>query len=297
MIARLAVVALLAALLVVAAALAYPRWATRPRPATLDAAATGLPVVAVTIPSASGALLAGWFLPANGSGAVLLLHGAKSNRLVLVERMRMLREAGYSTLAIDFQAHGESTGDRITMGERESLDARSALAWLRARLPGERIAVLGISMGGAAILVGKPIAADAVIVESAFPDAASAAANRLAEVLGPAGRLLTPVFLAAQYWGAGVDADKLRPIDGIGRLHVPIFVMTGADDRGTTPQESQALFDRANPPKFYWEVPGAWHVDLAAIGGPAYRERLLSFLHFALRETGGGALAGRRRNR
>ena len=57
--------------------------------------------------------------------------------------MQFLRGAGYSTLAIDFQAHGESTGDQITMGQLESLDARSALKWLRARLPGEPLRCLG----------------------------------------------------------------------------------------------------------------------------------------------------------
>src|SRR5271170_187030 len=140
--------------------LAFIRYELRPRRARLDPAATGLPVEAIVIASTSGARLSGWYLPGAGRGAVLLLHGAKSNRLVLVDRMRFLRDAGYATLAIDFQAHGESTGDRITLGRLESLDARSALAWLRARLPGEPVAVLGISMGGSATLIGQPIEAD-----------------------------------------------------------------------------------------------------------------------------------------
>jgi uncharacterized protein len=261
----------------------------RPRPARLDAAATGLPVESVVIPSRSGARLAGWFLPGGGHGGVLLLHGVNANRLVLVERMRMLREAGYATLAIDFQAHGESTGDRITLGELESEDARSALAWLRARLPGERLAVLGISMGGAAALIGEPIQADAVIVESTFPDLASAVSNRLALLLGPLGRTFAPLVLTAMRLVGGVDASRLRPIDGIGRLHAPILVMTGAEDKKTTTEESRALFAKANPPKSYWEAPGAWHVDLAAVGGAAYREHLLDFLNATLRASPGSA--------
>jgi uncharacterized protein len=147
MMARAAMLAVAALALAAGSFLAFIRYQIRPRRARLDPAATGLPLEAVAIPSSSGARLAGWFLPGAGRGAVLLLHGAKSNRLVLVERMRFLREAGFSTLAIDFQAHGESTGDRITMGQVESLDARSALKWLRASLPGEPLAALGISMG------------------------------------------------------------------------------------------------------------------------------------------------------
>jgi uncharacterized protein len=263
--------------------LVVTRYELRPRRARLDPVATGLPVEAVVIPSSSGAMLAGWFLPGAGRGAVLLLHGAKSNRLALIERMRFLRDTGYSTLAIDFQAHGESTGDRITLGQLESLDARSALKWLRARLPGEPVAALGISMGGVAVLIGQPIDADAVIVESASLDLAHAVSNRLAVKYGALGRLFTPFVLSAMRIAAGIDASRLRPIDGIGRLHKPIFVMTGADDPKTTVAEVRELFAAASPPKRYWEVPGAQHWDLSFVGGEAYRERLLDFLASTLR--------------
>jgi alpha-beta hydrolase superfamily lysophospholipase len=251
-----------------------------------------LPVEAVAIPSSSGARLAGWFLPGAGRGAVLLLHGAKSNRLVLVERMRFLRGAGYSTLAIDFQAHGESTGDRITMGQLESLDARSALKWLRARLPGEPVAVLGVSMGGSATLIGQPIEADAVIVESVALDSVAAVSNRLALRFGQLARLFTPFVLGAMRIASGIDVSKLRPIEGIARLHKPIFVMTGAEDQKTTVAEGRALFAAANPPKSYWEMPGAQHIDLLFAGGHAYRERLLEFLDASLRSPPDRPLTG-----
>jgi alpha-beta hydrolase superfamily lysophospholipase len=154
------------------ALVAFVRHGLRPRRARLDPALTELPVETVAIVSLSGATLAGWFVAGDGRGGVLLLHGAKSNRLTHVERMRTLHNAGYSTLAIDFQAHGESTGNRITLGQREALDARSALEWMRARMPGERLAALGVSMGGAAALIGGPIRTDALIVESVFADLA-----------------------------------------------------------------------------------------------------------------------------
>jgi alpha-beta hydrolase superfamily lysophospholipase len=263
--------------------LAFIRYELRPRHARLDPAATRLPVEAVVIPSSSGARLAGWYLRAAGRGAVLLLHGVESNRLVLVERMRFLRDAGYSTLAVDFRAHGESTGERITFGQLESGDARSSLAWLRARLPGQPVAVLGISMGGAAVLIGPPIEADAVIVESAYPDFASTVSNRLALAFGPLGRLFAPCVLAAMRITGGIDASKLRPIEGIGRLHKPILIMIGAEDPKTTVAESRALFAMANPPKSYWETPGAQHIDLSFAGRDAYRERLLDFLASSLR--------------
>ena len=146
----------------------------RPRRVRLDPSAAGVPVEALTIHPAQAETLAAWFARGVRGGGVLLLHGAKSNRLIHVQRLRMLAEEGYSVLAIDFQAHGESSGACITLGRKESLDARSALDWMRSRLPGERLAVLGVSMGGTAALVGEAApAADAVIVESVSADLAS----------------------------------------------------------------------------------------------------------------------------
>ena len=82
---------------------------------------------------------------------------------------------------------------------------------------------------------------------------------------------------------AGIDRRRIQPIEAISRFHAPILVLTGAEDIKTTKEESRALFARANPPKFYWEAPGAGHIDLAYAGGEAYWERLLGSLASTLR--------------
>ncbi len=284
MVVRVLQISALIAIVAVAALIGLVRYMLRPRRARLDPTATGLPVESMTIPSCSGETLAGWYLAGGSGGGVLLLHGVKSNRLTHVERLRRLQQEGYSCLAIDFQAHGESSGACITLGQKESLDVRSALEWMRRRLPNERLAVLGVSMGGAATLIGEtPVDAEAVIVELAFADLASSVGSRLGRLLGPAGRAATPVVLLAMRAAAGIEARRLRPIETIGRLHAPILVLTGADDVKTTLEESRALFDRANPPKEFWAAPGAAHIDLAFAGGEAYWERLLRFLGSTLR--------------
>ena len=88
-----------------------------------------------------------------------MMHGVRANRMSMVERARILHASGFSVLLFDFQAHGESPGKRITFGYLEALDAEAAVAFVRQRLPGERIGAVGTSLGGAAALLRSCAAA------------------------------------------------------------------------------------------------------------------------------------------
>ena len=78
---------------------------------------------AVEIASRSGSLLHGWLVPGRpGGGAVLLMHGVRSNRQSMI-RAELLNAHGFAVLLFDFQAHGESPGNRITFGHLEAMDA------------------------------------------------------------------------------------------------------------------------------------------------------------------------------
>jgi fermentation-respiration switch protein FrsA (DUF1100 family) len=54
--------------------------------------------------------------------------------------------------------------------------------------------------------------------------------------------------------------------------------MSGAEDRHTRPEESQAMFAAAPEPKEFWLVPGAAHEDLHAVAKAEYERRVLAFL-------------------
>ena len=70
-----------------------------------------LPGRNVEFQSASGAMIRGWLIPGTkGAGAVALMHGYRGDRTQLINRAPFLHQAGYTILAFDFQAHGESGG-------------------------------------------------------------------------------------------------------------------------------------------------------------------------------------------
>ena len=60
------------------------------------------------------------------------MHGVRSTRVGVTNRVRFLREAGYSVLLFDFQAHGKSGGEHISYGKLESRDAEAAVAFVKA---------------------------------------------------------------------------------------------------------------------------------------------------------------------
>src|SRR5690348_4173820 len=222
----------------------------------------GLEARTVKFPSRSGSLIRAWFAPGRpGAGAVLLLHGMGGNRTSMLTRASFLHRAGFTILAPDFQAHGESPGRHITFGELESFDAEAALAFLRQIAPGERIGIIGISMGGAATLVGtKPLTADALVLESVYPTFKDAVADRLHTWLGPFGFLgtaMTPLLIDLVAPEIGVDPARLRPIDVIGEVKQPLLLIAGTDDHYTSLEESRALYARATSQKELWEVSGA----------------------------------------
>lgn len=234
---------------------------------------------AVSFPDPEGQPIHGWFVDGiKGHGAILLLHGVRADRRIMVDRARFLHAAGYAVLLIDFQAAGESPGKAITFGYREASDVKASLRYLHARLPGERVGIIGTSMGGAATILAEPyVDADAVVLEQVYPTIRQATEDRLAIYLGPMGPWLAPLLLAPMHHRLGIYPEQLRPIDHIGHLTMPKLLIVGDSDLDTTIDESYAMFRAAKGPKELWIVHGAKHVDMYGYAGADYKVRVLNF--------------------
>ncbi len=272
----------------IGAALGVGEWLSHPATRTIGPQPPDLLAREVRIGTAPAGHVAGWFAPGQrGRGAVLLLHGVRADRTQMLGRARFLNRAGYAALLVDLPAHGQSTGDRITFGAREAAGVRAALEFQRRESPGERIAVIGVSLGAAATVLALPSPApDAVVLESMYSTIEDAVTNRLSMVLGPAGAVLAGPLLWQLPLRAGVTTSDLRPIERIPRLGAPVLIASGTQDRHTTWAETERLFDAAAVPKEIWRVEGAGHVDLHACGPGEYERRVLGFLAKHLRSEG-----------
>lgn len=258
---------------------------TRPARSATGAPPETLGAIALSFPSASGSTLSAWFVPGlSGHGAVLLLHPLRANKRAMLARARFLNRAGHALLLLDMQAHGESGGERIGFGHSEAADVEAATAQLRSLVPGEKLGVLGVSLGAAAFLYSPAQTAyAAAVLESVYPSMDDAVANRLRIHFGPAGHWLAPLLLLQLEPRLGVAARELSPRERLAQLRVPVLIVHGTEDRHTTVAAAERSYAAVPGEKAFYAVAGAAHVDLHAHAGAAYERRILAFFADRLR--------------
>ena len=220
-----------------------------------------------------------------GAGAILLVHAIRSDKRALLPRARFLHAQGFSLLLLDLQAHGESEGDRIAFGARESFDVTAAIRELGRLAPGERLGALGASLGAAAIaLSDAPASLSATVLESIYSTIDTAVANRLQMRLGAAGESLAPLLLWLLEPFLGVTPEELRPQDHVYRFRHPVLFVHGAADRHTTIEEARRVYAAVQATKDFYVVDGAPHGDLHRYAGVAYEQRVGEFFARYLRQ-------------
>lgn len=235
--------------------------------------------------TADGVDLAASYLhgPAEGGPAVALLHGfgahhRKPRTALLAER---LAEFG-AVLALDLRGHGRS-GGRCTLGDREELDALAALEWLRAR-GHDWVALLGLSMGGAAVIRAAGSASTHGV---APPDAVCAVSTAARWGLRTSRPMVTIERLPVWTTGRAVVRGLLRtrlargwsfpeePLLRVGRIApAPLLLVHGVDDHFFGPDQAELLYVNAGEPKTLWLEPaGFGHAEDGL--SPAFCARLL----------------------
>ena len=238
-------------------------------------------------------VLRGWYLPASHERAIIFVHGIHGNRWDTFHHIDELIarhvHAGYDVLTFDMRAHGESGGDRFTLGWKERYDMRSAVDFvIRRGIPAGRIGVWAQSLGTAGALLAAPDVPEiaAVVTDSAFADARLLIDSEVQLRTG-----LPPVFspgitlIGGRLYG--IDLDAIPPEKTVARIAPrPILFIHGDADTRIPAEHSRRLLAAAqNPAAELWIVPGAGHVQSFATDPEAYAARVLGFFGRALSGT------------
>ena len=230
--------------------------------------------------------LKGWYLPGEGGKPTLIfVHGIGSvrtgdNAMGLAAR---LVSHGYNVLLFDLRAHGSSGGDKISGGTYEQQDVLGAFDFLVGQgIPGDRIGVLGFSMGAATALLAasQEPAIHAVVADSPYSNASDMIAQETArKTIFP--RWLAPVFMPAAKLMAdklyGIDMATLVPEEAVKSLPYPILVIHGKGDTRIPFKHGVEVHKAAHPGSSIWLVPEVEHVDAFLTYPDEYIERIMAY--------------------
>ena len=243
----------------------------------------------MTFASPHGYRLRGTYFPLPAGqparGTLILVHGFSFTRAGMYKFIAMAQRLGFNALAYDQRFHGQSGGTYITFGAQEQDDLRAACDWVSQRRPGERIGVMGESLGAAVVL--QFAASDArpafLIADCPFADLYQQFALRLrADYHLPVWPLL-PISLVWMRLRYGFDPRRVSPQRDAAQIETPLLLIHGLADTYVPVQSSRAIAAaKTRGLCRLVEVPGAGHLGCYSQNPAQYEQAVQAFLQQAI---------------
>ncbi|MFO7578820.1 alpha/beta hydrolase [Nitrosomonas halophila] len=201
----------------------------------------GLHHETVTLTTADGVNINGWWLPhENPRATMLFLHGNAGNISHRLQKLQIYNRLGLSVLIVDYRGYGLSEGTPTEQGTY--LDAEAAWAYLTQvrRIPARDIVLYGESLGGViAARQASQVAAGALILESTFTSVRD---------MGKHYYPFLPVNLITR-----IHYPALEYIQAVAS---PVLVIHSPADEIVPYEMGRRLFEAASPPKDFLEIKG-----------------------------------------
>jgi dipeptidyl aminopeptidase/acylaminoacyl peptidase len=244
----------------------------------------GLKYEDVSFPGRDGLTLRGWWLEGGDSRRVIvMIHGANGDRadqsIKMLDIAGEMVNAGYNVLMFDLRGHGQSEGERLSLGYYEQSDLLGAIDYVKQRGM-NKIYVIGFSMGAATALM---TAANCKLIDAVVADSSFA---YLADMVEPQfskrsnlPKLFIPLITFFMNKVYGIDLSMPKPIDAVRQFTMPpILIIHGGQDN-TVPVEHASKLAKAscNPNTMLWIVPEAKHVGSYRSRPKEYITKVLSF--------------------
>lgn len=204
--------------------------------------AIGLRWEDISITTADGVSLHGWYLPAQGrdSHTVLFFHGNAGNISQRLETLEVFHSLGLATLIIDYRGFGRSEGHPSEAGLYRDADAAWQYLVRERQLEPHNIIPFGRSLGApvaAHLAAQRPVGG--LVLESAFTS--------------------VPDLAAEIYWFLPVRqlARLEYPTrEWVQQVEAPVLVIHSEDDELVPFQHGKAIYEAAPEPKRLLRIQG-----------------------------------------
>ncbi len=248
---------------------------------------TAQPLETLDLISYDGLHLRGYYLPAEQptTKLVILAHGYSGRAQKDMGGFAWLyhEHFGYHVFMPDARGHGASEGDYIGFGWPERRDYVAWIAALRHRLGAElRIALHGVSMGGATVLMTSgealPPQVRAVIADCSYTTVRAELTYQLRRLYHLPAFPIAPITSLICKLRAGYFFGEASALAQVRRSRLPTLFIHGEADEFVPTAMIHELYAASTADKEIFLVPGAGH-GLAYTSDPAgYTARLAAFL-------------------
>ena len=246
--------------------------------------ARGFPQEHFYIKSFDGLTLRGkYYEYAPNAPIELMFHGYRGNaERDLGGGVQRCFALGRSALIVDQRACGNSEGNVITFGVKESRDCLSWLDFMQERFgPDARIILTGISMGASTVLNASasplPSTVIGVLADCGFDSPRNIMYKVIKEDMHLPPKISYPfVRLGAILFGK-FDPDSVTSIDSVRRATVPVIFFHGEDDAFVPKEMSKANFDACPTRKALVIIPKAGHGLSFPVDQQGYLQALREF--------------------
>ena len=222
----------------------------------------GMPYEDVSLTTADGVGLHGWYIPRSGAQRVLLfLHGNAGNISHRGDSIAIFRRLGLSVFIFDYRGYGRSGGTPTEAGLYQ--DAAAAWAYLSETrgLAANEVLIFGRSLGGAvAARLASQVQPGALILESSL-----SSARDFAQAVFP----LLARLVVVRY-----DFDTVARL---AQVRSPVLVLHSPTDEIMPYRLGEKLFESAHEPKRFVALQGD-HNSGFLQSQPQYQEALAEFI-------------------
>lgn len=239
-----------------------------------------IPHEEVSLRTQDGLLLKGWFFDARSKNTAIIVHGFNSKGWTdgVAQAYRFFQH-GYNVLISDNRACGESEGEYLTFGIRESEDTALWAEMISKRIGGN-IVLLGISLGGATVCMCSALdipGLKAVVADCAYKNMRSEFefVNKLFLHFVPKHGLDAAERLAKKK--LGFDFTTESPINSIAKAKCPVLFVHGKSDTFIPYSTSEELYAACPTEKQLLLLDDCGHGS-AQLAGDEYFDPIFTFV-------------------
>ncbi|WP_459503928.1 alpha/beta hydrolase [Bacillus sp. C1] len=212
----------------------------------------------------------------------IVVHGYNGRASEMTTYIRHFYEKGYSVVAPDLRGHGNSQGDYVGMGWHDRKDIMEWIQHILKEDPKAEIALFGVSMGGATVMMtsGEALPANVkvIIEDCGYSSVIDEFTYQLKDLFHlPKFPVMNAANTITQL-RAGYNLEDGSAVKQVAKSKTPMLFIHGDADTFVPFEMLNEVYNAAKVEKEKLIVPGAGHGEAEKIASEKYWNTLWGFV-------------------